>query len=263
MLQALNVLENADLKSMGYNSPRYIHTVYQAMSHGVRRPRLLLRRPGLPARGAGGGAPLEGVREAALRRDARASGTIPTSGPATPIPSREAQNPFKTLLDAWHTVPGREDRPPGARPPRRLGARRRGRPGGDDVRDRGGRRGLGGLDDAERRLEPGGHRRAHRHRPQPAHAGFRARRAGEPLQRARARQAAAGDAHPDALDEGRPAAPGLRRPGRRHAGPEPAAVLPERRRVRHERPAGGGGPEREQPPAAQHLRLPTSRGPGT
>ncbi len=29
MLQALNILENFDLKSMGYNSTRYIHTLYQ------------------------------------------------------------------------------------------------------------------------------------------------------------------------------------------------------------------------------------------
>ena len=32
MLQALNILENFDLKTMGYNSTQYIHTVYQAMS---------------------------------------------------------------------------------------------------------------------------------------------------------------------------------------------------------------------------------------
>jgi gamma-glutamyltranspeptidase / glutathione hydrolase len=32
MLQALNILENFNLKDMGYNSSRYIHTVYQAMS---------------------------------------------------------------------------------------------------------------------------------------------------------------------------------------------------------------------------------------
>jgi gamma-glutamyltranspeptidase/glutathione hydrolase len=32
MLQALNILENFDLKAMGYNSARYINTVYQAMS---------------------------------------------------------------------------------------------------------------------------------------------------------------------------------------------------------------------------------------
>lgn len=32
MLQALNMLENIDLKSMGYNSSRYIHTLYQVMN---------------------------------------------------------------------------------------------------------------------------------------------------------------------------------------------------------------------------------------
>lgn len=32
LLQGLNILENFDLKSMGYNSPAYIHTVYQAMN---------------------------------------------------------------------------------------------------------------------------------------------------------------------------------------------------------------------------------------
>ena len=32
LLQALNILENFDLKSMGYNSTRYIHTLYQSMN---------------------------------------------------------------------------------------------------------------------------------------------------------------------------------------------------------------------------------------
>jgi gamma-glutamyltranspeptidase / glutathione hydrolase len=32
LLQALNILENFDLKSMGYNSAKYIHTLYQAMN---------------------------------------------------------------------------------------------------------------------------------------------------------------------------------------------------------------------------------------
>ena len=32
LLQALNILENADLKEMGYNSPRYMHALYQVMS---------------------------------------------------------------------------------------------------------------------------------------------------------------------------------------------------------------------------------------
>ncbi len=32
LLQSLNILENFDLKKMGYNSSQYIHTIYQAMS---------------------------------------------------------------------------------------------------------------------------------------------------------------------------------------------------------------------------------------
>lgn len=32
LLQALNMLENFDLKSMGYNSPKYIHTLYQVLN---------------------------------------------------------------------------------------------------------------------------------------------------------------------------------------------------------------------------------------
>lgn len=32
MLQALNILENFDLKGMGYNSAQYIHTIYQTMN---------------------------------------------------------------------------------------------------------------------------------------------------------------------------------------------------------------------------------------
>jgi gamma-glutamyltranspeptidase/glutathione hydrolase len=32
LLQALNILENLDLKAMGFNSARYIHTLYQSMN---------------------------------------------------------------------------------------------------------------------------------------------------------------------------------------------------------------------------------------
>lgn len=32
LLQALNIVENIDVKSMGYNSSRYIHTLYQTMN---------------------------------------------------------------------------------------------------------------------------------------------------------------------------------------------------------------------------------------
>ena len=32
LLQALNILENVDVKAMGYNTPRYLHTLYQTMN---------------------------------------------------------------------------------------------------------------------------------------------------------------------------------------------------------------------------------------
>ena len=70
----------------------------------------------------------------------------------------------------------------------------------------------------------------------------------------RARQAAARDAHAHARAEGRPAVPRLRGAGRRHAGPEPAAVLPERGRVRHDGAGGDRGAELQQLPDAQLVR---------
>src|SRR5690606_1736402 len=33
LLQSLNILEHFDVKSMGYNSAKYIHTLYQAMNY--------------------------------------------------------------------------------------------------------------------------------------------------------------------------------------------------------------------------------------
>ena len=50
MLQALNILENIDLKSMGYNSAALHPHALPGDEPGLRRPRLLLRRPVLPAR---------------------------------------------------------------------------------------------------------------------------------------------------------------------------------------------------------------------
>ena len=70
---------------------------------GLRRPRLLLRRPGVPARGAGRGPPLEGLRQAALRHDAQ----------GRQRPRRPAGRPLP--------VPGRQESREG--PPRRLAHR--------------------------------------------------------------------------------------------------------------------------------------------
>src|SRR5512134_3651062 len=48
MLQALNVLENADLAAMGYNSPQYVHTIYQAMSQAFADRDFYYGDPDLP-----------------------------------------------------------------------------------------------------------------------------------------------------------------------------------------------------------------------
>ena len=67
-------------------------------------------------------------------------------------------------------------------------------------------------------------------------------------------QAAAGHADAQPGAEGRQAVSRLRGAGRRHAGPEPAAVLPERGGVRDERAGGRRGPEHQQLPDAQLVR---------
>ena len=105
MLQALNVLENADLKSMGYNSPRYIHTVYQAMSQAFADRDFYYGDPAFPPE-----EPVKGLlsKEYAKQRFAamRADRNDPDVRPGDPYPFQGGTNPFQALLDAWHTVPG-------------------------------------------------------------------------------------------------------------------------------------------------------------
>ncbi len=69
MLQALNILENADLKGMGYNSARYIHTLYQTMNLAFADRDFYYGDPYFPPRGADAGPALQGVRSPALPAD--------------------------------------------------------------------------------------------------------------------------------------------------------------------------------------------------
>ena len=105
MLQALNVLENADLKAMGYNSPRYVHTIYQAMSQAFADRDFYYGDPAFPPE-----EPVAGLlsKEYARQRFAtlRADRNDPDVRPGDPYPFQSGQNPFKSLLDAWRTVPG-------------------------------------------------------------------------------------------------------------------------------------------------------------
>lgn len=100
MLQALNILENADLKSMGYNSARYIHTLYQAMSLAFADRDFYYGDPDFP--------PEEPIRGLLSKDYARQRfGQInwerndPAIGPGDPYPFQGGTNPFLDYLRAW------------------------------------------------------------------------------------------------------------------------------------------------------------------
>ena len=179
MLQALNLLEGTDLKALGLQLVALHPHRVPGDQHGLRRPRLLLRRPGRTARGAGQGPALEGVRAEALGRDARrpersrseAGRSLRVPGRHEPVQGgarRVAQRSRHRDRPARAGSRSRRDGP--------LPHRRR-----HDLGRRSRRGGLGRLDDAERRLEPGPAGRPHGHRPQPAHAGLRAGRLRQPV----------------------------------------------------------------------------------
>ena len=108
MLQALNILENADLRSMGYNSARYIHALYQAMNLAFADRDFYYGDPYYPP-----AEPLEGL----LSKDyARARyGSIDwkkndeDARPGNPYDFQEGDNPFLDLLDQWTPIPPAAD----------------------------------------------------------------------------------------------------------------------------------------------------------
>jgi gamma-glutamyltranspeptidase/glutathione hydrolase len=118
MLQALNLLEGTYLQAMGYNSPRYIHTVYQAISMAFADRDFYYGDPTLPPE-----EPVAGLLSKAYARQRwagmRADRNDPDVRPGDPYPFQGAENPYLSLLDAWHSVPGTgtglpaHDRPPG------------------------------------------------------------------------------------------------------------------------------------------------------
>jgi gamma-glutamyltranspeptidase/glutathione hydrolase len=97
MLQALNILENFDLRSMGYNSSKYIHTIYQTMNLAFADRDFYYGDPYFaPAE------PIQGLlsKEYAKQR----AGLIvfdknnPRIGPGDPYPFEGKTNPYTELL---------------------------------------------------------------------------------------------------------------------------------------------------------------------
>lgn len=97
LLQSLNILENFDLKSMGYNSANYINTIYQAMNLAFADRDFYYGDPDF-----GPKSPMKGLlsKEYAKER-AKMIGekNDPTIGPGDPYPYQNEKNPFLQLLE--------------------------------------------------------------------------------------------------------------------------------------------------------------------
>ncbi|MDE2922581.1 MAG: gamma-glutamyltransferase [Acidobacteriota bacterium] len=108
MLQALNILENADLKAMGYNSARYIHALYQAMNLAFADRDFYYGDPYFPPE-----EPLEGLLSKSYARARYESidwqRNDEGAHPGDPYAFQEGDNPFLDLLDEWTPIPPAAD----------------------------------------------------------------------------------------------------------------------------------------------------------
>lgn len=96
-LQSLNMLENFDLKSMGYNSSKYIHTLYQTMNLAFADRDFYYGDPAFEPK-----EPMQGLlsKEYAKERIKTINWQIndPKVGPGDPYPFENKLNPFLDLL---------------------------------------------------------------------------------------------------------------------------------------------------------------------
>jgi gamma-glutamyltranspeptidase / glutathione hydrolase len=102
MLQTLNILENFDLKSMGYNSTKYIHTVYQAMNLAFADRDFYYGDPAFAPE-----EPIKGLlsKEYARERFKLINSEMndPKIAPGDPYPFEGKQNPYLDILQKWGT----------------------------------------------------------------------------------------------------------------------------------------------------------------
>jgi gamma-glutamyltranspeptidase/glutathione hydrolase len=104
LLQALNILENVDLKSMGYNSARYIHTLYQVMNLAFADRDFYYGDPYFPPE-----EPIHGLlsKDYAKERFKQINWdrNDPKVKPGNPYPFEGKKNPFLHLLEKWDSSP--------------------------------------------------------------------------------------------------------------------------------------------------------------
>jgi gamma-glutamyltranspeptidase/glutathione hydrolase len=116
MLQALDILENFDLKSMGYNSARYLHTLYQAMNLSFADRDFYYGDPAFPP-----AEPIAGLLSkdyAKQRASLIGERNDPRMGPGDPYPFQGGVNPYADLLRAWPPAPAPAATKPAADTPR-------------------------------------------------------------------------------------------------------------------------------------------------
>lgn len=100
MLQALNILENVDVKSMGFNSAKYIHTLYQVMNLTFADRDFYYGDPYMAPEEPMTGLLSEEYAKERLksinweRNDAKAS-------PGDPYPFQGKTNPYQEYLKQW------------------------------------------------------------------------------------------------------------------------------------------------------------------
>jgi gamma-glutamyltranspeptidase/glutathione hydrolase len=108
MLQALNILENFDLKAMGFNSAQYIHTVYQAMNLAFADRDFYYGDTYFPP-----AEPMRGLLSKSYARDRalliNSEKNAPNIKPGDPYPYQGETNPFAEILDQWETVKVEEE----------------------------------------------------------------------------------------------------------------------------------------------------------
>ena len=121
LLQSLNILENVDVKSMGYNSAKYIHAVYQAMNLAFADRDFYYGdtyvAPEEPVKGL-----LSKDYAKARAKEINWSKNDPGVRPGDPYPFQGGTNPFPSLLQKWGT-PGTDQQAHAQEPPNRAGTR--------------------------------------------------------------------------------------------------------------------------------------------
>jgi len=104
MLQALNILEDIDLKSMGYNTARYIHALYQAMNLSFADRDFYYGDPYTPPV-----EPIQGLLSKSYAKYRREQinwqRNDPETKPGDPYPFQDGQNPYLDLLEKWTPIP--------------------------------------------------------------------------------------------------------------------------------------------------------------